>query len=303
MSKDKIWKNVISKFFSSFTEFFLPELHENIDFNQKPRFLDNELLKITQKSIGKNRTSDKLVEVSLKDGTNKWILIHIEIQDSKKDDFSFRMFQYFYRIFDKFNKKIVAVAVYTDSNKTFKPNEYKDSFFGTQISYKFNTYKILDQKNNIEELKQSKNPFSLVVLASFYYLESKKDENKRYNFKLELTSLLFEKGYVDQDIKELLDFIDILVKFKTEDLENKYLKEVDVMSKTKDKPLIGNYNKMLIERGKLEGVKEGVEKGVKEGIEKQSTKTAKKMLKNKEPIEKIMEYTGLKKKEIENLIV
>jgi len=109
--------------------------------------LDNELLKISQKSGSKNRASDKLVEIRLKDGTDRCILVHIEVQDSKKDDFIFRMFQYHYRILDKLSKEIVALAIYTDGNSKFKPNEYHKEFYGTELSYKFNTYKILDQKD------------------------------------------------------------------------------------------------------------------------------------------------------------
>lgn len=266
MRKDRIWKNVLEKFFISFTEFFLPELHKNIDFSKPIKFLDNELSKITQKSEGKNRASDKLVEVSLNDGTNRWVLVHIEVQDARKTDFAFRMFQYYYRIFDKFNKKIVAISIYTDDNGKFKPSEYNDTFFGTEINYKFNIYKVLDQKNNIVKLKESTNPFSLVILASLYFLESKKDENKRYNFKIELVKLLFKKGYTNQEIKELFDFIDILVKFKSEQLEIKYLEEVDKMAKTKEKPLIGSYNKMLIDRGSKNRDIEIILNGKKEGL-------------------------------------
>ncbi|MFN8576025.1 MAG: Rpn family recombination-promoting nuclease/putative transposase [Candidatus Sericytochromatia bacterium] len=137
--KDHIWKRIIGKFFNKFTEFFLPDLHKDIDFTHKPKFLDNQLLKIVQKSGGKDRESDKLVEVKLKDGSNRFILIHVEVQDSRKPDFNFRMYQYQYRIFDKFNKKVVALAIYTDSNSKFKPNEYSDEFYGTEINYKFNT--------------------------------------------------------------------------------------------------------------------------------------------------------------------
>ena len=61
---------VIGKFFKQFTEFFLPELHKDIDFTHKPKFLDNQLLKIVQKSGGKDRESDKLVEIKLKDMKN-----------------------------------------------------------------------------------------------------------------------------------------------------------------------------------------------------------------------------------------
>lgn len=272
MSKDKIWKNIISKFFSSFTEFFLPDLHEKIDFTKKPKFLDNQLSKITQKSDGKNRESDKLVEVQLIDGSSKWVLIHIEIQDSKKDDFVFRMYQYQYRIFDKFNKKVVAIAIYTDGHKTFKPNEYKDSFFGTEISYKFNTYKILDQKNNIDELKNNKNPFALVVLTSLYYLESKKDENKRYNFKLELTRLLLQKGYKLKDVLDLFDFIDVLISFKDLKLEYDFQKEVENMSKVKEKKPIGGYKRLVLNEGKKEIVLNGVKEGLSNELLSKLTK-------------------------------
>lgn len=282
MSKDQIWKRIIGKFFNKFTEFFLPELHNVIDFTKKPKFLDNQLLKITQKSEGKNRESDKLVEIKLKDGSNRWILVHIEIQDAKKDDFTFRMYQYQYRIFDKFNKKIIALAIYTDSNSKFKPNEYQDEFFGTEIIYRFNIYKILEQKYNKEELKKNSNPFALVVLASLYYLESKKDENKRYDFKIQLTKLLLEKKYKKRDINELFDFIDVLMSFQSTKLEDKFYQEVDEkMPKVKEKELIGGFKKVTIKKKMFE--------------------VAKEMMKDNEPIEKIMKYTGLSIEEIEKL--
>lgn len=281
MSKDQIWKHIIGKFFREFTEFFLPELHKDIDFNKKPKFLDNQLSKITQKSEGKNRESDKLVEVKLKDGSEKWILVHIEIQDSKKDDFIFRMFQYYYRIFDKFNKKIVALAVYTDSNSKFNPAEYKDSFYGTEIIYKFNTYKVLDQKDKKEFLKNNANPFALVILSSLYYLESKKDDDKRYNFKIELTKLLLEKGYKKKDVWDLFDFIDVLMSFSNDKLEKKYYKEIEDMPKAKEEKIIGGYQRFVIKR--------------------KISEVAKNMLKENISVKLIAKVTGLKIREIEEL--
>jgi hypothetical protein len=242
--KDHIWKRIISTFFNKFTEFFLPDLDKDIDFTHKPKFLDNQLLKITQKSGGKDRESDKLVEVKLKDGSNRFILIHVEVQDSRKLDFSFRMFQYHYRIFDKFNKEITALAIYTDSNSKFKPNSYSKELYGTKITYEFNTYKVLEQKDKKEILKNSDNPFSLVILASLYYLESKDNDNKRYNFKLELTKLLLEKGYVRKDIYELFEFIDILLKFNDDILEEKYIEEINKMPKTKEKKIISPFQRI-----------------------------------------------------------
>lgn len=48
-------------------------------------------MKIVQKSGGKDRESDKLVEVKLKDGSERFILVHIEGQDSSKPDFALKM--------------------------------------------------------------------------------------------------------------------------------------------------------------------------------------------------------------------
>ena len=54
------------------------------------------------------RMADQIVKVILKDGVEKWILIHVEVQSENEADFSARMFQYFYRIYDMYEQKIVA---------------------------------------------------------------------------------------------------------------------------------------------------------------------------------------------------
>ncbi|MEA4922726.1 MAG: hypothetical protein VB031_05085, partial [Eubacteriaceae bacterium] len=55
------------------------------------------------------------------------------------------------------------------------------------------------------------------------------------------------------------------------------------------------------EEGIKEGVKEGRRAGIEEGIKIEKTDSAKSMKEAKEPIEKIMKYTGLSKEEIEEL--
>jgi predicted transposase/invertase (TIGR01784 family) len=48
-----------------------------------------------------------------------------------------------------------------------------------------------------------------------------------------------------------------------------------------------------IKEGMKEGIKEGMKEGMKEGIKESKNEIAKEMLKNNEPIEKIIKYTGL----------
>lgn len=73
---------------------------------------------------------DTLVKVFTKEGKDEWILVHIEVQGYKDDDFPRRMFTYFYPILDKYSKPITAIAILTDTNKNFHPTAYQEIHLG-----------------------------------------------------------------------------------------------------------------------------------------------------------------------------
>ncbi len=56
-----------------------------------------------------------------------------------------------------------------------------------------------------------------------------------------------------------------------------------------------------LKEGKKNGLKEGKKIGMEKGLKKGKIQMAKTMKKKGEPIEKILEYTGLSKEEIEKL--
>ncbi|WP_313892429.1 hypothetical protein [Psychrobacillus sp.] len=126
---------------------------------------------IDQDDLWKRVIADQIVKMHLKDGKEKWILIHIEVQGAADDEFSKRMFPYFYRIFDKYDKEIVAFAIITDSQKSNESSAFNYSYFGTKLNYAYNSYRIANQ--NIEVLKHSKRIFSKVILAAQYMNETK----------------------------------------------------------------------------------------------------------------------------------
>lgn len=208
---DTQWKEVISSLFPDFIKFFLPYAYKLIDFQQPIEFLEQELhLLIADKyKVGKV-VNDKLVKVKLKNGEEKWILIHIEVQSSFESGFNERMFTYFYRILDRYNQKVTALAIYTGQDVPKNHNQYEYNFFGTEVLYKFNSFLVKNQKE--KELIDSKNPFSVVILASKYLIKAKEDYEKRYKFKLELIRLAKEKNYQSDKIVYLLRFIDFVLK-------------------------------------------------------------------------------------------
>ena len=48
-------------------------------------------------------------------------------------EFAKRMFQYYYRILDKYDKPVTAFAIFADTGKTFHPKYYEREFLGTKV--------------------------------------------------------------------------------------------------------------------------------------------------------------------------
>jgi len=221
---DNKWKVIISNLFEDFINFFVPNLCKLVDFQSPIVFLEQELHKLIDDKIKRGKViNDKLVKVKLKGGEEKWILIHIEVQSSYEVDFSERMFTYFYRIYDRYNQKITAIAIYTGARTPKEYSAFNYEFSGTRLLYEFNSYKITTPKQ--KELLVSDNPFALVVLTCQYLLKTKNNLTKRLAFKLKLIRLAKDKKYSDRQIVNLLRFIDFILVLPRE-LEQKFQKEI-----------------------------------------------------------------------------
>ncbi|MCP5107552.1 MAG: hypothetical protein GY950_29460, partial [bacterium] len=132
---DSAWKDVIEMLFESFLEFFFIHIHRDIDFSRGIEILSHELRQTTPEGKVGKRYSDVLVKVHLKDGTPQCfcIFIHVEVQGKKDTDFMMRMFVYYYRAFDKYKEEgteVISLAVLTDENKDWRPDEYFFSRWG-----------------------------------------------------------------------------------------------------------------------------------------------------------------------------
>ena len=207
---DGRWKTIIEEQFDDFMAYFMPNLYEQIDFSKEVSFLDKELQNILPKKerTGK-RISDCLAKVFLKNGVEKWVLVHIEVQNTYDVDFSARMFKYYYRIFDKYEREIAAIAIFTSNRHPKKYNIYHTNFEGTELTYKYNTYKITEQSE--ASLQESDNPFALVVLANKYVLASKKKALQRLQFKIKLLELLRKRNFSRKKIVSIFKFIKYLL--------------------------------------------------------------------------------------------
>ncbi len=297
---DGLWKKLIYELFEEFVLFFAAYLYEEINFLKEPEFLQQELFKeIIQERKGK-RIADQIVKVFLKSGEEKWILIHIEVQGDMDPDFSKRMFRYYYLIFDKYDRDVVAIALLTDSANRFRPNMYHRSSHGTTVTYEYNMYKFSDQDDS--ELEQSNNPFAIAVLAGKYANEAKNDAEKRYRFKRKLIRLILQKNDYPREeqhiyLSSLIYFIDYLLQIPldlTQKLRNEIIfskEELDMMYLDRNNlpPTFGELKKLVREEGREEGKR------------KEQRRIAHGMLKDGIPVEVVAKYVELPIEEVEKM--
>ncbi len=321
---DGLWKNLIEELFQEFMEYFAQDLYPEIDFEKGADFLNLELFQfVIDSRKGKNYT-DKLVKVLLKNGEEKYVLIHIEVQTIGKQDFAERMFKYFYRIYDKYNHLIYSIALLTDASHQHHEDRFHYSFYGTELTYAYNTYRFYGKDEG--ELKKPGNPFALAVLAGIYISKNTgrtdKDNGKKFQFKQKLISLAFEKySHREAYLAALLYFIDYTLQIPPEFQEKLYESlpiaqnekeegKIMGMEKLRDTPTFGRLFREIeeeatrrgMEKGMARGVAEGIEKGIEQGIE-QGMKEAernfvKKLLDRDYTDEEISELTSLELEEI-----
>ena len=172
---DELWKDVIEGLFAQFLAFFAPDLSQDVVWSKGYEFLDQELHQIAPESVETTRYVDRLVKVHLNDRKERWVLVHVEVQGYRDLEFSRRMFTYFYRLWDKFGKEIVSLAVFSDAQRGYRPDRFTWSFYGCGLEYRYRTYKVVEYED--AELERSENPFGLVVLAAKKSVEVGGDGN------------------------------------------------------------------------------------------------------------------------------
>ncbi len=205
---DILWKGILEDIFPDFLTFLIPNVMNLIDFERGFEFLDKELEQIfpPENDSFKPRHIDKLVKVFTCQGDEHWVLIHVEVQGQADKAFPQRMFTYYSRLFDRYQRPITAFAILSDRTRSFHPNSFEQEFLGTRLSYQFNTYKILDQ--SVAELEASDNPFSVVILTVLAALQKKQvDETELLTLKLDLARRLLAKPFSKPTIRSLMNFL------------------------------------------------------------------------------------------------
>ncbi|SHM97891.1 Rpn family recombination-promoting nuclease/putative transposase [Mucilaginibacter sp. OK098] len=292
---DLLWKAALEDLFDDFLRFFYPNADELFNLDKGFEYLDKELDQLfpPDADIYAPRYVDKLVKVFTNKGEEEWILIHIEVQSNSDKNFAKRMFQYYYRILDQYNKPITAFAIFADTSKNFHPKYYERDFLGTRVYYSYNTYKITEQ--NDVELEASNNPFAMAILSAKLAISRQSlDDQRLFDLAYDLAKRLLNKKMPKDKIRKVMNFLRHYPRFENPEMFSKFEKEISIL--TEGSTTMG-IEEFLLDQAK----KEGLEKGIEKGIEKNTIDTALKMKESGLDLSLISNITGLSIKKIEKL--
>ena len=262
---DNPWKEAISLYFRPFMKFFFPRIEEEIDWERGYEFLDQEFQQVVREAETGKAYTDKLVKVWRKNGTEIWVLVHVEVQSQAQEEFPERMYIYNYRIYDRYRKPVVSLAILADERETWRPDRYREELWGWYVEIGFPIVKLLDYRERMEQLEENSNPFAVIVAAHLTTQETRRDGTRRYEGKLRIAKSLYRRGYSRQDILELFRLIDWMVNLP-EAAEQEFKREIQDFEEENQMPYITSVERLARQEGLQQGISQGISQGIAEGI-------------------------------------
>jgi hypothetical protein len=253
---DSPWKEALRLYLRSFMHLCFPKVEARIDWTRPAEFLDKELQQITREAEAGKQYVDMLIKVWLVDGSEEWILLHIEVQHRMDPDFPARLYRYNYRVFDVYGKRVATLAILADADPNWRPARYESEVLGCRVQFDFLVCKLLDLVADETRLRASCEPSAIVVLANWAVQQSARDDERRLALKWDLTRRLYGMGLEKLDILELYRLVDWLLRLPAE-LEARFRRQLYEFEAQQIMPYVTSIEQYGIEKGLEQGLEQG----------------------------------------------
>lgn len=247
---DSPWKEALNVYFPNFLSFFFPDIYEDIDWAREYEFLDTELRQVMRDDEIGAREADKLVKVWRLDGSETFVLIHIEVQGKAQTDFAERMYVYNSRIFGLYRQKVVSLAILADDRESWRPTEYRYTMWGGEVLLKFLTVKLLDYQNQWATLEASVNPFAVLVRAHLKTQATRQKPQERLEWKVSIVKSLYQRGYNRSEIRQLFRLIDWMMALP-ENFELGFEQEIQLYEEENQMPYVTSIERRAQAKGMI----------------------------------------------------
>ncbi|MFO0965309.1 MAG: hypothetical protein U0793_06945 [Gemmataceae bacterium] len=262
---DSPWKDALQRYLPSFLALLFADIHADIDWTRGYEALDKEFQQIARRAKVGKRLADKLFKVWLKDGAERWLLIHIEIQGGYERAFAQRMFDYNVAVRQLYNQTVVSLAVLCDDQPSWRPTTFAYGHWGCKMELTFRVAKLLEHCREQAVLAASDNPLAAVVLAHCQAIETRNEPARRRDAKLQTVKNLYRRGWSKEEVRQLYRLIDWILTLP-EDLDAAYRADLHCFEEETNMPWLTTIERAGYKRGLEEGLEKGLEKGERKGL-------------------------------------
>ncbi|GGC38571.1 hypothetical protein GCM10011386_33370 [Parapedobacter defluvii] len=268
---DIVTKAAFMEWFIDLLRFLYPNADEIFDLGRGATAMEKELLEIMpdRERIGGTLLADMLMKVYLQDGTEQWLLIHVELEGQSKDNFAKRLWRYYVRLTDRYPVPIIPVAIFTGGPKQKRPTEYHFAMLGSEVIFRFRSYHVFEHTE--KELLANPNPMALVILACQAEAQEAKLGAWRLNeIKKRIVEELVKRDITDTgQIMRFIRFLNNLIYLKDKELNLNFVKTVERLTKGAiTMNIMETLDAVVREEGKIEGKIEGKTEEVRNLIQK-----------------------------------
>ena len=163
------------------------------------------------------------------------------------------MHVYNHRIFDRYGREVISLAILADDDPGWRPTRYEYSRWGFRSLTEFPIVKLIDDATRYQELETDPNPFALVVLAHLKAAETRRSPEDRRAWKVRLVKGLYERGMSPEDIRRLFEFIDWVMELP-EGVDERFWDEIDAYKQEKTMRFVSIAERMGIAKGLHQGI-------------------------------------------------
>jgi len=263
---DSPWKDALHHYLRYFLAFFFSDIETEIDWSRGYESLDKEFQQIVRRAKVGKRLADKLFKVWLRDGSERWLFIHVEVQGVYDKRLPERIFDYNTAVRKLYNRTVISLEVLCDDRPNWRPTKFTYGQWGCQLQLTFRIAKLLDFPND-EELESNANPFAMIVLAHRKAQETRGKPDSRRQWKLRLVRELFRGRWTKDDIRQLFRLIDWIMTLP-EEFEDAFRADVASLEKENNVEYLSSIERHGFKKGLEEGLQKGLAKGIEKGIKR-----------------------------------
>ena len=159
------------------------------------------------------------------------------------------------------------MAVLADEHKEWKPTSYGFAVLGCRHILEFPVAKLTDYAEKVDELLASDNAFGLITVAHILTQQTRKQHQERYEAKLRLVRLLYQRQWDKQRVIDLFSVLDWLMQLP-EWLNSQVWQELETIEESKKVQYITSVERIGIAKGIAKGRVEGVSRLLKKQLER-----------------------------------